>query len=207
MSTAIPHIRGSVRRSLKQRLEEGKKPATVNRETQLLGQAFRLGQERQLVQRMPHIRHLPERNARQGFFEQDEFDRVIERLPDYLQDFTRFAYLSGWRRGEIAKLQWSDVDRRARVVRLRPDASKTQDGRVLVLHGELWDVIERRRKVRESVPWVFHRKGFQVGDFKKAWRTACRSAWEALSRSETDSSPERGQSWRPRTRGDGRQRA
>jgi hypothetical protein len=49
---------------MKQRLEEGKKPATVNRETQLLGQAFRLGQERRLVQRIPHIRHLPERNAR-----------------------------------------------------------------------------------------------------------------------------------------------
>jgi integrase len=161
---------------MKHRLEEGKKPATVNRETQLLGQAFRLAQERLLVQRVPHIRHLPERNARQGFFEQDEFKRVVEYLPSYLKDFARFAYLSGWRKGEIAQLQWSDVDRQARVIRLRPAASKTQDGRVLVLHGELWGLIERQWEARGSVLWVFHRREFQIGDLKKAWRTACRKA-------------------------------
>lgn len=80
------------------------------------------------------------------------------------------------RHREIAQLRWSDVDRQAQVIRLRPDASKTQDGRVLVLHGELWDLIERRWKIRGSVPWVFHRKELQIGDFKKAWRTACRKA-------------------------------
>ena len=103
------------------------------------------------MQRIPHIRHLPERNARQGFFEQDEFERVVEHLPDYLEDFARFACLSGWRKGEIAQLQWSDIDPQARVTRLRPNASKTQDGRVLVLHGELWDIIERQWQTRGSV--------------------------------------------------------
>jgi hypothetical protein len=46
----------------------GKSPATVNRETQLLGQAFRLAVKRRLLQRVPYIRRLPERNVRQGFF-------------------------------------------------------------------------------------------------------------------------------------------
>jgi integrase len=27
-----------------------------------------------------------------------------------------------------------------------------------------------------NASWVFPRKGFQIGDFKKAWRTACRKA-------------------------------
>jgi integrase len=129
---------------VKRRLAEGKKPATVNRETQLLGQAFKLGQEHGMVQRIPRIRRLPERNTRQGFFEQDEFEEVVHHLPDYLKDFASFAYLSGWRKGEIAHLQWSDVDREARNVRLRPDVSKTQDGRVLVLDDDLWQLIERR---------------------------------------------------------------
>jgi integrase len=161
---------------MKHRLAEGKKPATLNRETQLLGQAFRLGQERRLVQRIPHIRHLPERNARQGFFEQGEFERVVEYLPEYLKDFARFAYLSGWRKGEIAQLQWTDVDRQAHVIRLRPSFSKTHEGRILALHGELWELIERRWEVRGSVPWVFHRQRLQIGDFKKSWRTTCRKA-------------------------------
>jgi integrase len=163
-------------RYVKHRLADGKKPATVNRETQLLGQAFKLAQKHQFVQKVPHIRHLPERNIRQGFFEQDEFEEVLKHLPDYLKDVVRFAYLSGWRKGEIAQLQWSDVDRKARVIRLRPDISKTDDGRILVLDEELWELIERRWWERASVPWVFHRQGFQIGDFKKAWRTACKKA-------------------------------
>jgi integrase len=124
-------------RYVKHRLVDGKKPATVNRETQLLGQAFKLAQEHGLVQRVPRIRRLPERNTRQGFFEQEEFEAVIHHLPTYLKDFVRFAYLSGWRKGEIPQLQWADVDRKAHVIRLRPDASKTQEGRVLVLDEEL----------------------------------------------------------------------
>ena len=110
---------------------EGKRPATVNRETQLLGQAFKLAQEHGWVQRAPHIRRLPERNTRQGFFAQEEFEAVSDHLPTHLKDFVRFAYLSGWRKGEISQLQWPDVDCKARVIRLRPATSKTQRGESL----------------------------------------------------------------------------
>jgi integrase len=171
---AINVTAARIDRYVKRRLSEGKKPATVNRETQLLGQAFNLGQEHGLVQRVPRIRRLPERNTRQGFFEQDEFNKVVHHLPDYLKDFVRFAYLSGWRKGEIAHLQWSDVDREARIIRLRPDISKTQDGRMLVLDDNLWNLIECRWQERASDHWVFHRQGLQIGDFKKVWRTACK---------------------------------
>jgi integrase len=77
---------------------------------------------------------------------------------------------------EISKLQWSDVDRKARVIRLRPDSSKTQEGRVLVLDDELWELVKRRWQERGSVSRVFHRQGLPIGDFKKAWRTACKKA-------------------------------
>src|SRR2546426_9941247 len=109
------------------------KPATVNRETQLLGQAMRLGVERQCLATVPAIRHLPERNVRQGFFERPELEAVVANLPDDLRDVARFAYLSGWRRGEILTLRWSDVDRDGRIVRLRAEESKNGHGRVLAL--------------------------------------------------------------------------
>ncbi len=28
----------------------------------------------------------------------------------------------------------------------------------------------------ELTPWIFHRKGRQIGDFRKAWTTACEKA-------------------------------
>ena len=62
--------------------------------------------------------------------------------------------LSGWRKGEIASLTWNDVDRKARVIRLRPEGSKTGAGLVLALGGELWDVIEQRWSKRGGIPWA-----------------------------------------------------
>jgi hypothetical protein len=90
------------------RLEADKAPATVNRETQLLSQAMRLALTRQRITTiLPAIRHLPEQNARQGFFERPEFEAVVTALPDSLRDFARFGYFTGWRRGEIISLTWS----------------------------------------------------------------------------------------------------
>src|SRR5207249_4470987 len=64
--------------------------ATINRETCLLGQAFKLGVQRRLIVMAPHIRSPAENNVRQGFFENPEFEAVATHLPEYLQDFSRF---------------------------------------------------------------------------------------------------------------------
>jgi integrase len=94
-----------------QRLQKGTAEATINRGTQLLSQGFKLAIERRYFSTAPRIRHLSEKgNARQGFFSDTEFRSVASNLPDYLHDFTRFGYLTGWRKGEIASLRWEDVD-------------------------------------------------------------------------------------------------
>ena len=65
----------------------------------ILGSAFKLAIRRRRLQMAPYIRHLSEKgNMRQGFFAYAEFKRVVEHLPDYLQDFARFAYITGMRR-------------------------------------------------------------------------------------------------------------
>ncbi len=167
-------------------LEQGTAPATVNRRLQLLGAAFRLALRRKILNFAPAIRHLSETgNARQGFFEDDDFKAVVEHLPDYLQDFSRFAYLTGWRKREIASLSWADLDCQGRVIRLRASASKNGHGRVVALEGELWTIVERRLAAR-AVPLptgetllaaqVFHLNGRSVGDFRQAWASACKRA-------------------------------
>lgn len=163
-------------------LEDGRAPATINRCTQLVGQAYNLALRRKELHTKPYIRKLPERNARQGFFEHDEYERVITHLPEYLKDACRFAYLSGWRRGEVFTLDWTDVDQRSRVIRLRPEKSKNGQGRTLALEGDLWAIIQRRwservvtRKDKTTLisSLVFHRDGHAIVDIKKAWAKAC----------------------------------
>ena len=51
--------------------------------------------------------------------------RLSRGMPDDLQDFARFAYLTGWRRGELQTLGWADVDRTHGRIRLRREHSKT----------------------------------------------------------------------------------
>jgi integrase len=161
----------------------GKAPATVNRSTQLLAQAFNLALERRQLSMAPHIRHLPERgNARQGFFADHEFRGVVENLPSYLQDFARFGYLTGWRRGEIASLRWEDVD--GDLIRLRGENVKNGESRSITADGELAELLERRKKARQVktktavliADLVFHHGGEPIVDFRKAWATACRMA-------------------------------
>jgi integrase len=112
---------------------------------------LRLAHDRQLLPSVPKVRVLPEDNTRQGFFERSDLEAVIAGLPDYLRDFTRFAYPTGWRKGEIASLKWTDVDRDAGAIRLQPEAAKTGRGRTVMLEGDLGELIDRRWEGRS---WV-----------------------------------------------------
>ncbi len=55
-------------------------------------------------------------------------------------------------------LEWRVIQ--GDVIRLSPDIAKNKDGRVIVLVGEIANIIARRRAERvESYPSVFHRNG------------------------------------------------
>ncbi len=166
-----------------QRLAAGKARATVNREMQPLQQSLRLAQRQGRLGRVPYIALLREDNARQGFFERDEFERVVRQLPDPVDDIARFAFVAGWRKAEILRLRWEAVDRKAGEVRLA--VSKNGRGRVLPLEGPLREIIERRWTAREFTTaegitalsdFVFHARGHAVVDFKRSWATACKLA-------------------------------
>ncbi|HLV86630.1 MAG TPA: site-specific integrase [Candidatus Sulfotelmatobacter sp.] len=164
--------------------EQGYSPATCNRRSQLLGQAFRLAVRTKKLASAPFIPRLSEvGNERQGFFEAEHFDVVVQHLPDYLRDFARFGFLTGWRKGALQSLRWSDVA--DDVIYLRAANSKTRKPESVPREGELDEIIERRRAVRSwhskdgiahVSEYVFHLDGQPVGDFRKAWATACCAA-------------------------------
>ena len=130
------------------RQQVGSAPSTINRGTQLLAQAFKLAVDRRHLSTAPQIRHLSEKgNARQGYFADADFHALKDRLPEYLRDFVQFAYLTGWRKGEIASLRWSDVE--GDVVRLRGENAKNGEGRSVPLSDDLADLMERRKAQRQ----------------------------------------------------------
>lgn len=167
---AVHVTAGDVTKYVNRRKAEGFANATINREIELLRRALRLGVETRRIVRLPVFpKKLPEKNARQGFFETGDFLKLLPHLPEPLDDMARFAFATGWRRGMLIGMKWSHVDRAGRVVTL-PD-SKNDDPQSMPLDDELLEIIERRWKAREyQTPmggtgvceYVFHRGGQPV---------------------------------------------
>src|SRR5438445_4544285 len=76
-----------------------------------------------------------------------------------------------------SSLEWPDVDLGTGVIRLRAEHSKNKQPRTLMLTGDLLEVMRRRAALRRlDCLLVFHKDGKPLGDFRKAWATACKAA-------------------------------
>ena len=111
------------------RSRQGASAATIRYELAILKRMFRLAQRSGKVAQRPEFQTIEVRNARKGFFEAEGFEGVARDLPDDLEPFARFAYLTGWRKGEIQGLTWKQVDLEAGIVRLEPGTTKNGEGR------------------------------------------------------------------------------
>jgi integrase len=99
-----------------------------------------------------------------------------------------FAFLTGWRiKSEILPLKWGvNVDLRAGEVRLEPGTTKNDEGRVFPFSilPELAEMLARQKRrtlaiekaTGRVVPWVFHRGGDRIKDFRGEWDRATNAA-------------------------------
>jgi len=166
------------------RKRSGAANATVNRELAAVSKGYSLMIEAGKLGSKPGMpRKLPEGDPRQGFVEVDKYREIRDNLsPAVLRDILDFGWFSGWRKGEIVGLLWSEVDLKARRIVLPGSRSKNGKPRVLPLAGELLHVINRRNAERwvnkdgVEVELVFHRDGRAITDFRKVWGRACKAA-------------------------------
>ena len=182
-----------VKQYISHRMDQGAAHGTINRELAALKRAFNLASRctPPKVSGVPYVPMLAERNVRQGFFEHDEFLALREALPPYLKGMVTFAYKTGWRLSEITGLTWSQVDLNRAVVRLEAGTTKNDEGRTIFLDMELVDVFKEQFRNRQlGCPYVFHRNGNLIKDFRVVWRRARREAGVAASCSMTFVEPQ-----------------
>ncbi len=182
-----------LRRVVERWQADGVAPATINKRLTTLRRAFNLGRRAtpSKVITVPEFPRLPEHNAREGFFEKGEFFAVLAHLPDDgLRDFVEWAFWTGMRKGEIAKLEWSAFDRETWTLTLPGRITKNRRPRRLALEGPLRAIIERRLAARRLdcrlIFWRPHRGAptarvqpgmpLRIYEFRKTWATACRRA-------------------------------
>ncbi len=164
---------------------EGCAENTIRNRISLLRRAYNLARRRGKIAYQIYMPALAETEPRQGFFEHEAFQAMVKRLPADVQDFVRFGYLTGWRRGQISKLKWEHVDRSAKIVQAPGAITKNGTAHSIPVVGELEAIVERRWDARHFdrngvttlSAYVFHRgDGRPIGNFAKVWNRACYDA-------------------------------
>jgi integrase len=197
MKAAIAHLREAldptraesldtarIRTYTRDRQAAGASNATVNRELAALKRAYTLGMQARRIQLLPYIPMLRENNARQGFFERDQFEAVIRHLPEPVRPVAAFAFVTGWRVSEVLGLTWDCVDFDAQMVRLEPGSTKNYEGRQFPFTPDLFAILDAQRETTKAasvrleriIPTVFHRDGAPIKSFRHSWDSACKAA-------------------------------
>ncbi len=118
---------------------------TVNKVVSLARRNYYLGMDAGIVKSNPF--------ARRGCFTEkpkgnlipdDEFQKIMQHLPDYLKAFVAAAYMTGMRRGELVDLTCDRVNMQEMYIDLTEDDTKTGDRRRIYFNSipELRKVIE-----------------------------------------------------------------
>jgi integrase len=84
------------------------------------------------------------------------------------------AYFTAMRQGEILNLTWDRVDLKNGFVHLRPEDTKTNDGRSIPLHPEIIKMLYYMPRTINGR--VFPLEGKPLAEVKRSFKTACKKA-------------------------------
>jgi integrase len=179
----VPQITTDLLRQYRVRkLVEGLSDATINRTLALLRRAFHLGAEATppkviIIPKFPMVR---ESNVRTGFLEHEQYRTLLLELPAELKPLLVVGYHVGCRIGELLAMKWLQVDLASAQIRLYQGTTKNGEGRMLPIYGDMLTMLAMYRQERDQqwprCPWVFHRCGSHIRNFRKAWESACARA-------------------------------
>ncbi len=185
------------------RVNEGAAPATVNREKSALSKMFQVLIERRLVDVNPArlVKPLSEKFfKRHAYVGYKDFQRILERLPQWFRPIAQTAYFTGMRRGEILGLTRKSINLSKRMIYLRPEDVKEGQWKRVPIHKDLVPILEEVMKVRaigtdriflhngkpvthrDEVRWCWERKVIKAEvdppprfhDLRHTWKTNAR---------------------------------
>lgn len=139
--------------------------ATINRSLHCLRRMLRIAHEDSQIQIVPKIHFLKEPPPRKGFLELEEFNELLTLLPTHLQPLILLLYYCGLRVDEARQIEWSQVSRDLKLIRLEEEQTKTEEARTIPLPPQLVGML---RPVEPKEGRVFDATNLRV-----EWQKAC----------------------------------
>ncbi len=132
------------------RLDDGRKPGTVNRELAALKCMFNwaIKNEKTSVNPMKKVRMMQENNTRLRYLSREESQKLLEHCTEQIRPIVITALLTGMRRGEILGLKWEDVNPGQGIIALKH--TKSGKTRYIPISSELMKVLDRCRSTSDG---------------------------------------------------------
>ncbi len=126
------------------------RPASVNRELEVMRRIFNLAVREEMVDRNPcwKVTRLSEKNARDRVLSGEELKSLIVHLPQHAADIVTVAYYTGMRAGELFDLTWDRVNMKEGFLVLTQRDTKTEEARHVYFNGPVREILERLGRVR-----------------------------------------------------------
>ncbi len=174
---ALDITKARVSEYIEHRLAEGAARGTVRYEVAILNAAFSVAVEEELLTVRPAFKLPKVNNRREGFVEPGAFAALLLELPEDVRHVVQLLYATGWRKSEALGLTWDEVHWEGQALRLSGNRTKSGQPRVFPfgMTPDLKGLLEARWKVRNG-PFVFHRCGQPIRDFRRAWASATKRA-------------------------------
>jgi len=153
------------------------KPATVNRELTTFKTIFNKAMRNGKAEKNPAhgVKPFKENNARDRILSPEEYVRLLAHCPAHLKPVVKLGYLTGMRRGEILGLRWGQIDLKEGFIKLEAEDTKTNEGRLVPLTGELVEMFKSMPRGLPMTP-VLTYQGHSMAEMKRSFTTACKRA-------------------------------
>jgi integrase len=145
-------------------------PATLNKDLRAIKVALRKAHEWEYIPRVPKFTFVREPEKLPPYVKPEHFIAIYKACKDtavrpggqvtpadWWRGLLMFAYLTGWRIGEILSLTWSDVDLEQGTALTRADENKGRRDALIALHPTLVQHLLPLRKFSGPVfDWPYH---------------------------------------------------
>ena len=170
--------RAEVEAYMRQRLEEGAAPATVNREVAVLKHALGKAVEWKQAVSNPAagIKMFREKDDAWQVIPREDWEKILQHLPERMRPLFQFLWTTGVRLSNALYLTWDQVDLKNKLLRIPSSSTKQRKELFLPLPDDLVDLLV---SIRVDTTHVFvnsRRKPWDRHQVHQAWRKALKKA-------------------------------